>query len=875
MMYECCHRGRLEAVREDGRFNAVELLEVIDRDLPLDDPLRQHTLLVRCLLDVEGLTGDQVRIEGGERIRGVRVLWAAPATPMPEQLKAPNVAGVTDVERATRELVAGLVDPERVLVVRVDRSGDFSTYRLRVVAGLLDDSPPDKFDARLCDIDFSFRVECPSDFDCKATVACQHEPTSPPVIDYLAKDYGGFRRLLLDRLAATVPAWKQSSVADTGIAVAELLAYVGDQLSYWQDAVATEAYLETARRRISLRRHAHLVDYPMHDGCNARAWVHVTVATGKGPLDLPADGVVFLTGGSDSPTVLAPESPALRDALLAHPQVFESMHPVTLRETHNRITFHTWSDDRCCLPRGATRATLKGWLPELRAGDVLLFEEVVGPLTGATADADPLHRQLVRLTSVQPSDPAVMLTDPLTDEPITEIEWHVEDALRFPLCLSSITDAEHGSVAVGEVSVARGNMILVDHGATRPSEDLGIVPGPRLFLAPCCTDSPCARPAPAPVPARYSPRLSTADLTQAGTVSVTVVVDGETQKERRPVDPAASVVAASCWNMSDVVPAIELRSLSDGRAEDWSPQRTLLRSAADATDFVVEVDDEGVAQLRFGDDACGRRPERGTSFSATYRVGNGAVGNVGAGAIRQIVSALLAADEVAEVRNPLPAAGGRDPETAASVRRNAPVAFRTQERAVTEEDYAVKTESFGGIQRAAATLRWTGSWHTVFVTVDREGGVELTPELEKDLSRQLDRFRMAGHDLEFDDPVFVPLEIELHVCVAPDYFRADVKRALLEVFTSGPRRDGQPGLFHPDRFIFGQPVYLGPLYAAAHDVPGVASAEFTVFGRQGDTDTTALEEGQIRLGRLEVARLDNNADFPERGVFRLHLDGGK
>ena len=58
-----------------------------------------------------------------------------------------------------------------------------------------------------------------------------------------------------------------------GIALVELFAYAGDHLSYYQDAVGTEAYLDTARRRTSVRRHVRLVDYPMHDGCNARAWV--------------------------------------------------------------------------------------------------------------------------------------------------------------------------------------------------------------------------------------------------------------------------------------------------------------------------------------------------------------------------------------------------------------------------------------------------------------------------------------------------------------------------------------------------------------------------------------------------------------------------
>ena len=54
---------------------------------------------------------------------------------------------------------------------------------------------------------------------------------------------------------------------------------VGDHLAYRQDVVITEAYLDTARLRTSVRRHARLVDYAMHDGVNARAWVAVCVDT--------------------------------------------------------------------------------------------------------------------------------------------------------------------------------------------------------------------------------------------------------------------------------------------------------------------------------------------------------------------------------------------------------------------------------------------------------------------------------------------------------------------------------------------------------------------------------------------------------------------
>ncbi len=113
--------------------------------------------------------------------------------------------------------------------------------------------------------------------------------------------------------------------------------------------------------------------------------------------------------------------------------------------------------------------------------------------------------------------------------------------------------------------------------------------------------------------------------------------------------------------------------------------------------------------------------------------------------------------------------------SAESVRRNAPEAFRTQERAVTPEDYAEVSERHRGVQRAAATLRWTGSWHTMFITVDPDAGAD-PRALREDLTPFVDRYRMAGHDLEFNDPLYVSLEIDMHVCAKPDYFRDHVER---------------------------------------------------------------------------------------------------
>ena len=125
------------------------------------------------------------------------------------------------------------------------------------------------------------------------------------------------------------------------------------------------------------------------------------------------------------------------------------------------------------------------------------------------------------------------------------------------------------------------------------------------------------------------------------------------------------------------------------------------------------------------------------------------------------------------------------------------------------------------------------------------------------------------------DPEFVSLEIEMTVCVQPNYFRSDVKAALLRIFSNKILSDGSRGVFHPDNFTFAQPVYLSVLYAAAQKVEGVRFVTIERFQRLGINSHQALDDGVMPMGRLEIARLDNDPNFAERGVFRLTLEGGK
>ncbi|MFI9047834.1 putative baseplate assembly protein [Streptomyces sp. NPDC053427] len=435
-------RGRIRA----ARLNGIDAVEVADDGV---------TLTVTFLGKApHGLCPENVRIDGGRRITGLEAVELS-------------------VEREE--------DPElddRLHVV-LDRTGDTSRYRLSLVEadpyGRPGTEPYEGFDQRYFGAEFGFRADCPSAFDCVDEEAdnCPDTFRAAPVIDYTARDYETLRQLVLDRLRLTTPDWVERNPADLGMTLVELLAYTADQISYQQDAVATEAYLDTARRRVSVRRHVRLIDYPMHDGCSARAFV--SVETAEELTLLPGEfrfaAVDFRTyGPRDRPeigSVIDDRDLAVLDER-GSVEVFEPVvpdAPLRLLPQHNAIRLWTWGDEVPALPRGASSATLRDeWADErcasrtlrLRPGDLVLFEEVKGPRTGTPGDQDPAHRQAVRLTSVTPA------VDRLENQPVLEVTWAPADALTFPLVVS--TRGGPDCVPVEDVSVARGNVVLVDHG---------------------------------------------------------------------------------------------------------------------------------------------------------------------------------------------------------------------------------------------------------------------------------------------------------------------------------------------------------------------------------------------------------------------------
>jgi hypothetical protein len=768
------------------------------------------------------------------------------------------------------------------LEITVDSRGDFSIYLLTLGLEFQEDGSAvqnaPNLDVQFSRVALNFKAGCPAEVDCQTGEICNLPAPPEPLIDYLAKDYSSFRQLLLDTVPQLNPKWLEQSPADLGIALVELLAYTGDQLSYFQDAVSNEAYLDTVRKRISAKRHARLVDYVMHDGRNAWAFVHFQTTN---PYALPQQSQVLsrvttpLRGKTAVPGAVLLASDLAADSFdndpaLTGTKVFETAFPIQLDPKNNLLFLHAWGNLECCLPSGATSAYLYyadgagvvDYAP-LQVGDFLLLEEVMGPQSGAPADANPQHRQVVQLASAQKTTDPVYANTLQDGRPkpwqmgntalkLLRVTWAQSDALQFPLCLST---RPPGKDPLLNVTVARGNVVLADHGRTLSE----VLPPPASVL---------------------SENIIRVTLTKGP-------LTFQMQPEQVDYDSTGHLATPREDLSGDVrqaQPAIALVIDFPAGSELWTPVPDLLESPPFAQEFVADVDDDGNAILRFGDDEYGRAPHDALDFTAVYRIGNGAAGNLGGESLSHVVQA--AAAPITLVRNPLPARDGVNPESIEQVREYAPAAFHAEQfRAVTEADYVKAAEKMPELQSAVAAFRWTGSWYTVFVAVaprnpadvitEAGGRTRITPSLQEKVLNFLTGYKLAGYDLEIRSAEYVPIALALDLCVASGYFRTEVAQAVRQALSNQVNPDGSLGFFHPSKFNFGEDVYLSRIYAAVERVQGVDSLVITEFHRFGKPENGELETGILAIGPWEIARLDNDPNFAENGTLKINVMGGK
>jgi len=161
----------------------------------------------------------------------------------------------------------------------------------------------------------------------------------------------------------------------------------------------------------------------------------------------------------------------------------------------------------------------------------------------------------------------------------------------------------------------------------------------------------------------------------------------------------------------------------------------------------------------------------------------------------------------------------------------------------------------------------------VRIAIDPAGTTVLSDDVRRRVERYLDAVRLIGEDLEVRPPIFVPLEIEVVLCVDPEFWPEDVRFVLEQEFSEGYTPDGRLGFFHPDRWTFGQSLHASEIAGRVQQVTGVEHIISIALKRWNDPTPPASELIETRFN--EILRGRNDPDAMEEGSIRFQLKGGR
>jgi hypothetical protein len=807
---------------------------LIDPDKLIDPIVKTGTLPV----DVPTDTVTIVSISGGERLAEVPVV------------------------RATYKQVPLDGQMRTVLEVQTVEPGDFSIYRLTII-----DKPKQRIDRFFNSVEFSFKQGCPSDLDCKPRrLECPPEQFLDFPVDYLARDFVSLRNALLDFASQRYPQWIEKIVADAGVMLAEVMAALGDELSYIQDRYAREAYLETAAQRRSLRHHTRLVDYNIHDGLTAGTFLDLKVKAG-GTFVEAGRRVWALSQGE--PPIPFELGSSLADIIA------DKGKPIRfwVHFDWNQMKVHLPDPTAPCLPVGTTELFLQDHLPTI---DQIPTDEDPATFwkgkwlllrTDPKDPSIPARRHLVRVIEVEHRIDPLKLDDSVPPQPIeiTRIKWEDEQALPFEMCLRDmVVRGNIVSATAGETITEFFSIHTNENIPPQQTDNVGLAVERQGPL----DDVACRR----SVTFLYSlKQTETRGISWLGELH-----DAEPEVELQEVNAAdlQPLTTPQIWQWQRTL--LDARGFQDQFTLDDGTWRRIIgfRRIGEMIEHVDYASGSGFT-IRFGDGEFGRTPPNKTVFRVRYRTGPGTKANLPADTVVNLrnpqdeTQADLAA-VLDAVTNPLPITNGIDPEDAAVIKQIAPEAFRVVTfRAVRPEDYTEIAERLPWVQRAGARFRWTGSWLNTFVTADPLGAFELSPERRMELENLMDCVRQAGREVFVRNPRFVNIDLEIKICVEPFAYAGQVKARVVEALLGRKGVRPTKGFFHPDNFTFGTPLRRAALEVAIQDVTGVRGVEKMRIRARGITELRDFEELTFNVGHDQVIRLQNEPLFPERGSLRI------
>lgn len=806
----------------------------------------------------------------------------------------------------TEQVQVTEIDPNNIenaiLKLTVKPIGDYSTYTLSINTKIFP-----KIDPLFSEIDFKFRPQC-FNIDCAPDWENPPVSQSDPAIDYLAKDFDSFRHTMIVAISQRVPGWQPSSEADLDQVLLELFSASADELSDYQDRVMNEAYLGAARKRVSLARHARLMDYHIHQGNQANTWLAVKIAEDeifvmpKGFLVGTENGINELNNSSGVVFMTRKETPIL----FSVSQVFQTDLDSNNISNDFRNQFERQNITLSLDVTAAIKQEDSQWLITDNNNFLIFYVKKDNDDNKLNIYAPDMHHLLneINLYTWNDSIPSLAAGSTTAD-----LKFAVNDgmaakeaAAKFVqnlinnqhiqyLLIQEWRDPETGREAGRNPAKRQLLKLLSDAEALEDPvtkewfvrvrwEEQDKLKYNYCFYIECKYDT------------FDDVSLFHGNLVEVyhGRPSTTVFLDPEIPLTGENHYHYQRTRWGTICKLPDNEPllyentppggeettksSLEVTVTVDGTNDPWDEVISLIHSddtSEGGDHFVVETDEEGRSLIRFGNGVNGRQLSDKARVNCQHQVGLGLEGNVGADTLIYFQDT---GGIVKSVWNPFDVTNGRAPEPVAEIVRRVPEAYRYRQlRAVTLQDYVDRAQQLPEVSQAAARYAWTGSWRTVQVAIDPLGTTTLPDDLRQKITRHLDAVRLLGEDLEVRAPEFVPLEIHVSVCIKPDYWAEDIQFYLEQEFADGYTRDGRMGFFHPDRWTFGQELHASQIQGRVQAIVGVDHV-ISVTMKRWNAPTPGTDK-IANLRPNEIILVRNNPDQMELGFIKFDIKGGR
>ena len=204
-----------------------------------------------------------------------------------------------------------------------------------------------------------------------------------------------------------------------------------------------------------------------------------------------------------------------------------------------------------------------------------------------------------------------------------------------------------------------------------------------------------------------------------------------------------------------------LNSAVDSTTRTFTPSENLVELDATSLVYFIQETEDGLYELKFGDDSFGTALDNGNILVIRYLVSNGALAND--------INALTYSDTITNVTAATftaadPATGGSARETVAQIKFNAPKSYEAQNRAVTAEDYKALLLSQATVD---SVVVWGGedndppTYGKVFIAIKPTTGLVLTATEKLNLiSSVINPKKILTVQTEIVDPEYTYIKIE-------------------------------------------------------------------------------------------------------------------